>query len=557
MKREFGCFVLFLLLLLCGCTTNVERRLMRSGLDSINQCNRNSLPFTIEDVQPYVRFFDKHGTANDKMLAHYLLGRAYHENGDSPMALECYQHAIESADTADTHCDFSQLSRVYAQKAAIFFYQDLYRQQIEHLKQSVRYAWMAHDTLAALMSYEQEALSYERIGKSDSSIYIIEDVAAKFEEYGHSSDAAISLGLAVGMLMDKGDYQKAKRYMDLYESKSGYFDSQKNIETGREIYYKEKGMYYLNTNRLDSAEYYFRKELHDGRDYNNKNAAAMGLALLYEKLHRSDSVAKYALYAYAMNDSLCAHKVTSTVEQIQSLYNYTRHQEIAKMEEQQARQARNRLWNGSILVGIVFVACMLFAYQYRKRKKGEIVRLYSDYLAVLSKYNKSTDELRLMKEDTKQYEDAKQQDLEMMRCQLTTYKEQLASYKDQLDSMKISEILSAFSRSDIVMSFHRKAAKTRNVQLPDNAEWKSLYETLTTEIPLVSTLIGGERILSVKELHVCLLLILGFSNTEIYKLVDLTPQHFSNLKRTINRKLFGDDSATTIENNIKQNLTKV
>ena len=80
---------------------------------------------------------------------------------------------------------------------------------------------------------------------------------------------------------------------------------------------------------------------------------------------------------------------------------------------------------------------------------------------------------------------------------------------------------------------------------------------MTTEVPFVSTLIGGERVLSTKELHVCLLLILGFSNIEIYKLVNLTPQRFSNLKRIINKKLFEDDSAATIEDNIKNRLLNV
>ena len=525
MKREFGCILLFLLLLLCGCTTNVERRLMRSGLDSINQCNRNSLPFTIEDVQPYVRFFDKHGTANDKMLAHYLLGRAYHEDGDSPMALECYQHAIESADTADTHCDFSQLSRVYAQKAAIFFYQDLYRQQIEHLKQSVRYAWMAHDTLAALMSYEQEALSYERIGKSDSSIYIIEDVAAKFEEYGHSSDAAISLGLAVGMLMDKGDYQKAKRYMDLYESKSGYFDSQKNIETGREIYYKEKGMYYLNTNRLDSAEYYFRKELHDGLDYNNKNAAAMGLALLYEKQHRSDSVAKYALYAYAMNDSLCAHKVTSTVEQIQSLYNYTRHQEIAKKERERAAREKSK-WEYSLLLLLLlgFSATLIIYRMNTERKKQKM--MYAHSLDIIEQ---TQSELLLLRSNADHYEELiaeKEQQLEKLLQEIQNYKGSVKRENNVADKH--------IRESAIYQSLLKKQGKKLSI-----LELRECHRLIIENLPqLNSLLLSKQYKLNEKEFNVCILFRLGFKSKEVSNMLDVTQGRISQICSNVLLKVF-------------------
>ena len=85
--------------------------------------------------------------------------------------------------------------------------------------------------------------------------------------------------------------EQAKKYMDSYESQSGFFDTLGNIISGREIYYKSKGLYFLHTNQLDSAEYYFRKELRKGKDFNNQNAGAKGMAELYQRLHKPDSVA--------------------------------------------------------------------------------------------------------------------------------------------------------------------------------------------------------------------------------------------------------------------------
>lgn len=76
MKQLMVCFFA-VLAVLTGCTTAGDRARMRTGLDSINVRNRNSQPFTVSDVQPYVEFFDDHGTSNDRLLAHYLLGRAY------------------------------------------------------------------------------------------------------------------------------------------------------------------------------------------------------------------------------------------------------------------------------------------------------------------------------------------------------------------------------------------------------------------------------------------------------------------------------------------------
>ena len=70
---------------------------MRHGLDSLNQRNRIDSSFTSADVQPYIDYFEDHGTANDNMLALYLMGRVYHDEGDAPMALQYYQKAIEAA----------------------------------------------------------------------------------------------------------------------------------------------------------------------------------------------------------------------------------------------------------------------------------------------------------------------------------------------------------------------------------------------------------------------------------------------------------------------------
>lgn len=39
------------------------------------------------------------------------------------------------------------------------------------------------------------------------------------------------------------------------------FDKDGNIEKGREVFYYDKGLYFMAVNQLDSAECYFRKAL--------------------------------------------------------------------------------------------------------------------------------------------------------------------------------------------------------------------------------------------------------------------------------------------------------
>ena len=248
MKQLLSIFIL--LLALCCCTTEAERSRMRSGLDSISLCNQNDQPFTVQDVEPYVLFFKDHGTSNDRLLAYYLLGRAYYETGEAPMALECYQKAAECADTTSKDCDYRQLCRVYGQMATLFYHQGLYRKQLVLQEQCSEYAWKAKDTLTALRSDEQKSYAYLQLGFQDSATFIIEQVAVSYKNCNYPAQAATALGGILRTVVNSGDLVKAKRYMDIYESQSKLFDSKGNIKKGREIYYRIKGLLLYGNKRL-------------------------------------------------------------------------------------------------------------------------------------------------------------------------------------------------------------------------------------------------------------------------------------------------------------------
>ena len=216
---------------------------MRRLLLLTNAQNKCDTVFRSDSIQRLlVAYYDRHGSANERMLAHYLLGRTYYEAGETPLALECYQEAAECADTISKDCDYKQLSRVYAQMAEILYKQQLYREQMKYERKAARYAWKGKDTLSALMCYEQEYIAYKKLGLTDSAVFIIENVASLYDKYGYPSDAAISLGTIVLTLIEKGEYSKASEYMKRYEKESGYFDNKGNIIKGHEYYYKVKGL---------------------------------------------------------------------------------------------------------------------------------------------------------------------------------------------------------------------------------------------------------------------------------------------------------------------------
>jgi hypothetical protein len=520
--------VIAILLAFACCTTEADRNRMRAELDSINQRNRNDQPFTAADVQPYVDFFDDHGTPNDRLLAHYLLGRAYHEHGEAPMALQCYQDALDCADTLSTDCDYAQLARVYAQMAQIFYEQGLYRQELDHIQLSVKHALEGKDTLAALMSYEQESQAYRNLNMPDSLLYICEHVSQLYRKYGYTNYAARALFHTLRTFVLRKEFDKVRKNIQIYESESGYFDSHGNIQKGREIYYKIKGLYYLHTNVLDSAEYYFRKELRDGKDFGNQNSAANGLALLYHKIHKPDSAAKYAIYAYTMLDSVYAQRSTKEVERMQALYDYTRHQEIAHQEQKKANQRTIIIW---ICVGIIIVICLLTFIIIREltRKKKTAEQKYMQSLSSIEQAQSDIVKLQTNAEINKELISEKEQ---IIREQETIMKS-LLRYDSNSQSLADRKLID----TDIYKRFEQLSTKG---QQPTQEEWEQIEQQIFFCYPGFKDLLSKHgSAINDKEYKTCLLIRIGIKPTNISSMLGVASSYITELRTKMLQKLFG------------------
>ena len=68
--------------------------------DACNRCYDTLPPAGI--LREVADFYDRHGSANEQVRAHYLLGCAYRDLGEAPQALQCYQDAASLADGVTT-----------------------------------------------------------------------------------------------------------------------------------------------------------------------------------------------------------------------------------------------------------------------------------------------------------------------------------------------------------------------------------------------------------------------------------------------------------------------
>ena len=541
LKRLFHIVLILLLLSACGHRSQeMSEALLRAEEMNRNYQSMDTLK-GMEQVADYYRPFL--GRSQRYMRALYMLGCVYRDRGDAPMALHYYQEAVSQADTTDADCDFHTLCRVYGQMAVLFQEQRSPQLELEAERKAYAAAMKAKDTLAAISYYEHTAGPYYFWGMKDSALAIIEHAADLYLRYNRKKNAAAAMGVAADFYVKKGDFKRAKTLMVQYEANSGFFDKNREITPGRESYYYTKGLYYEGIEMIDSALYYFRKILNHTSDIEELEAGYKGLTSIYHKLGVADSVFKYsALYAQA-NDSANIIHSADEITRTQALYNYNESQRIAAEKSAEANRYK-------FLLLISLAAFILFAHlinRYIKKQKRlkseEMAAVNAKYADTLEQYETAQREFDALRQSSEQFLEKKQQDIKQLQEALALYQADKVNPADWGLERSLLE-------GDIVKELRQLAA---HVQTPTDQQWQSLHATVSKHLPdFYSEITKTQHHLTEKEINVCILIKLRFIPTEIATLLDLTKQRVSNMRRSINHKLFREEVAKTLDSNIRR-----
>ena len=313
-------------------------------------------------------YYEKHGTPNERMTAHYLLGRAYSDMGEAPEAIRAYQKAVECADTTAHDCDLRTLCAILGQEAAIFDIQQMPRQQIEALQQYSHFAKKDGRIYDYIRGHELQLTAWYALDDTARCFRLTEDCHRMYLENGMEKAAASVYPTAILILLRDSQYARARTLMLAFEGKSGLFDSKGKIEPGREHYYNSKGKYYNGTNQLDSAEYFYRKLAK--YEYAHNYNAYLGLMEVYRKRGVIDSVSKYSMLAERALDSIQAESQADALALAVSSFNYARNEELARektMEAEGQKRKAERL-KMALLMAFLIASCGFFFFRSRKNR---------------------------------------------------------------------------------------------------------------------------------------------------------------------------------------------
>ena len=473
-------------------------------------------------------YFDHHGTPNEKMWVHYLLGRAHYDMGEPLSALSDYDQAALCADTSSTDCDFNNLYRIYLNKSLLLYYQNMPREILCALDEARQAAIKAHDTLATIQCFVKKAMAYERLEKTDSMAAVGFVASCMYRDYGRDDMAAMALAWVIPFNVENGDYPLAARNIKEYESNSGLFDENNEILRGKEHYYYVKGRYYLGIGEIDTAESLFRKcmqaanleetEKVGKENYNCMHAACKGLYEMYKNIGNPDSMAKYASLSEEYNDSLHARSYFENAQQLERMYDFNRKEKRARKTEIDNLKMKSHLKSVLLCLTFIMISGSIAIFLLRKALRLKQEELKSNDMKQKVTLEEKDQQLKQLNDEIRQLND---------------------KMEEKVESDSLKETNQKLFNTEIYKEILEILKQTKNVISAE--QWKTLERMYSREHPKYYAFVNSAEKLSAIDRRMCWLIRLGLKPKDISAIMGMDKSNVSNARSRIYKKLFGEE----------------
>lgn len=546
-----------------------EGQRMRYQLLRADAQNKLFVKFTTDSaLKEVVAYYNSKGAPDERLRANYLLGRAYYDMGEIPMALKFFHEAADQADTTRRDCDFKLLCRVHGQMGRILLSNGAPENSLSELQSAIDLAYKANDTLMALSCYDFMGSAYEKQNKLDSAVLVTLEASRLYDKYGYPHRAAMSTGSIVDILVDRKEYTKAKELLDRYKAVPGLFDDEGNIRKGKEAFYRAEGLYYKGIGKYDSARHCFYKLAKSAQRFNDKEGAYEGLTQVYQAMGARDSALKYALLAYSYNDSSYREKASEDIRRNHALYNYARYEQLAEREIKEAARTRVN-WIFSLALSAVVILVLLLAMSAMKhRRKAALLEQYElkDRIKELTEVRKKLEdkqaELQKSQQELAQSVSEKDRMIEEggrnIRELDSKYRQSVEAQELVIEELKqqLEELESQTSNYDRAEAEQKlQTCKTRSVlayllkskghSMMKDDEWRGFKNEVDTILPGFSVFLfrscPGLRPIEKKILY---LTRCSFTTSEMGTLLDKPASTVSSIKARLSENIFGKTSGT-------------
>lgn len=517
-------------LTLSSCTGRHDR--YAQMLEEAEWMNRNDSLFTSDSIGlALVRHYDHWWhSPNHRMRAYYMLGCAYRDMGNAPRALENYQHVVALGEGDATTTTLDLLMRVHSQMSELYLHQRLPELEEYELKMAEKLAWQISDTLSAL--YFKSGLCHLLFVSEqyDECIKQAKVLHQNLLNCGYKDEALQSYVFLVKSYLQKKDYEATKGYLKLYESCSYFKTAPNRIIGGLSALYIYKGQYFLGMENIDSAEVYFQKAASHLQKGSSELLIYKGLSGVYSLKNDADSVLKYTrLYSEAKERNF-NNDITQATLQAKNLYDYNVEQRIAKEKTEEA--TRLTIW----LIAF-FLICMLLInliiYQHKKKEK-KIIALFQKFQTAIQQLEETKEELTSVMQER----DSSSEHIEQLRNNIVDKEKQIQELEIAIRERDMRRKSISLNDTDIVKRFLSIRMQGKFNQITDN-DWEQLRKTVEQIYPNFSKHMNSHQQLNDSEYKVCMLMVSGFTPTDIDALMGKSNSFSSMTRKRLCVKVLG------------------
>lgn len=455
-----------------------------------------------------VRHYDKHGTAYDKMRAHYILAcMLYDDMKFKESQKECFT-ATQYNDTT-TLRSIKLLGKCYMLLGGISKKQSDYEIIRQSYEKAAYYAKKIQDSCTLSDCYGHLVDYYRRENNYDMVFKYAQKTYNLYMKLGLEDDAYEELLPMTEVCLQKKDYAKADFYLKEFERKK-YYPAQKsnNLKDGcYGSYYAYKGKYYLALGMVDSALICYYNEL----DFKNEISIPyiyQELANAYSIKNQTDSVNKY-LRLY-----IATHEKADSLETSNNLHDGFYIHENEMLKKQNEMLVNDRWYyhfTSPISIVILILTLCLLAYLCIKNRKT-ISRMTNHFFFMLYVFKQSL---------------AEQEN--------STLKYLFGLKKTKIPTIDIEKI-----KKDIACLIDEEKP------IKDQAIWNSLYFYMqANDWHFLDFLESFSGSINKRDIQLCILIRLGYSPSDLAILLLISKQNVTRIRAKLAGILFNKDGKSS------------
>ena len=483
-------------------------------------------------INRIVSFYENNGDSDRLMMAYFYQGSTYRDMNDAPRALKAFQQAV---DLNVPNLDL--LAKTYNQMGTLFMYQGLHDEVIQVNRKAIE-AYLSLGKRHKISYFQRDiARMYDMKNISDSALFYYKEAchtALNGNDSIRHNEIFSEMG---GFLYKKGNLHEAKHILARMEQ-SKYIRNKAHI-------YSILGHIYDDQQLWDSAYYYKTKVLENG-SLDKMYSSYVGLSHLEQRKGNFKKAYETLRKAIRLNDSIHRTTQPEAIAKINALYNY-QHTE-AENTRLMLEKEKQKSWTLVMLILLISIISTSVGIIFRqkqkkeqalsraeKRRKLEEERYQSSQAAIRDNEQKIK-ELDLLLENAKRKNDHLQQELfEAQQQKLKAHNEAIVQWNKE---QKIR--LTAFKTSDIYKEILQasKDEEMNMTPLKQPGKWVIIQEHIDSIYPdFTGRLHKLCPSLSDTDVQVCYLAKMGITPSGIGRVLKLSRQAISNIRKRIMQKI--------------------